>query len=81
MKPKPTPEALALAERIRRWRESANWTQKKLAEMCGVDPTTVCGWEAGKNPGSTIARIAGAFGVDVATFFRRLPEPPVAEAS
>jgi transcriptional regulator with XRE-family HTH domain len=68
---------MAMAERIRRWRESIPMSKATLAQLTGYDPSTITGWEKGCVPGhSAMIRIAGAFGVDLATFFGTLPVAP-----
>lgn len=46
-------------------REAAGMTQRELAEKLGVDASTVCYWEKGKNTPSvkTLMKIAGILGV------------------
>ena len=39
----------AIGENIRQLRKSHNYTQKHLAELLGVKPTTVASWEQGRN--------------------------------
>lgn len=38
-----------IGENIRRLRKSHKYTQKDLAELLGVKPTTVASWEQGRN--------------------------------
>ena len=50
---------------VRRFRESKELTQEKLAERAGLDPTYISGIERGlRNPGiKNVARIAKALGL------------------
>lgn len=58
-KPKPS------KVKIKLYREAAGMTQRELAEKLGVDASTVCYWEKGKNNPSvkTLMKIAGILGV------------------
>jgi transcriptional regulator with XRE-family HTH domain len=42
--------AVGLGSALRRLREARGWTQSDLAELLGVDRTTVIRLEAGRNP-------------------------------
>ena len=75
----------ALGERIRAGREAASLTQEALGEMCGVDRTTVIGWEQGRrHPERRLEDIAVALrvsmdalaGIPAPTTLRAVPPPP-----
>jgi transcriptional regulator with XRE-family HTH domain len=53
---------------VRRAREAKTFTQEKLAERAGLDPTYVSGIERGfRNPGiKNVAKIARALGITTA---------------
>lgn len=40
---------MAIAERIKEYRKQRHYTQKELATLINVKPTTVSGWELGRN--------------------------------
>lgn len=43
----PFPQATALPNQLLRFRQLHGFSQKKLAQMLGVDPTTIGDWERG----------------------------------
>lgn len=51
---------MTLAERIKNARNNMHYTQKDLAELMSVNPTTVSGWELGRNEPSidTLKKLA-----------------------
>ena len=55
----------ALGQNVRRAREAKEFTQEKLAEKAGLDPTYISGIERGlRNPGiKNVARLARALGL------------------
>ena len=55
----------ALGQNVRQTRESKQFTQEKLAEFAGLDPTYFSGIERGlRNPGiKNVAKIAKALGI------------------
>ena len=57
----------ALGQNVRQTRESKQFTQEKLAEFAGLDPTYISGIERGvRNPSLlSIVRVAKALGVTV----------------
>ena len=57
-----------IAQRIKDLRLSKHLTQKELAQLLNVKPTTVSGWELGRNEPSidTLKDLARIFGVSVA---------------
>lgn len=57
----PTPPGRTAAEQLVQHRTRLGWTQKRLAEELGVDPTTLSRWETGERIpwGKYIERIAG----------------------
>ena len=40
---------MSIASRIKQLRTQKNYTQKDLASLLSVKPTTVSGWELGRN--------------------------------
>lgn len=56
-----------IAQRIKDLRLSKHLTQKELAQLLNVKPTTVSGWELGRNEPSidTLKDLARIFGVSV----------------
>lgn len=40
---------MTIAERIKEYRKQHHYTQKELATLINVKPTTVSGWELGRN--------------------------------
>ncbi|NBV23658.1 MAG: XRE family transcriptional regulator [Proteobacteria bacterium] len=66
--PKRDPVLAALGRNLRRWREAQPFTQEKLAERAGLDPTYISGIERGlRNPGiRNVARLAKALGLTTA---------------
>lgn len=56
-----------IAQRIKDLRLSKHLTQKELAQLLNVKPTTVSGWEIGRNEPSidTLKDLARIFGVSV----------------
>lgn len=58
----------ALGQNVRQSRETKQFTQEKLAEFAGLDPTYISGIERGlRNPGiKNVARIAKALGLTTA---------------
>lgn len=54
-----------IAERIKKYRSDRHYTQKELAGLLNVKPTTVSGWELGRNTPSIemIKKLASVFGV------------------
>ncbi|MGJ4063502.1 helix-turn-helix domain-containing protein [Limosilactobacillus mucosae] len=40
---------MSIAERIKEYRKQRHYTQKELATLINVKPTTVSGWELGRN--------------------------------
>ncbi len=62
----PTQRALELlGEEIRRARMARGWTQRRLADYCGVAQSTICRLECGLAPGlrtEAIARVRAALG-------------------
>lgn len=58
----------ALGLNVRRAREAREFTQEKLAEKAGLDPTYISGIERGlRNPGiKNVARLARALGLTTA---------------
>lgn len=56
---------MTLAERIKSARNNMHYTQKDLAELMNVKPTTVSGWELGRNEPSidTLKKLATKLGV------------------
>jgi transcriptional regulator with XRE-family HTH domain len=59
------PVLAALGQNVRKTREAKQFTQEKLAEFSGLDPTYISGIERGqRNPGiKNVARIAKALGL------------------
>lgn len=57
---------MSLASRIKESRKAKHYTQKDLAKLLNVKPTTVSGWELGRNDPSieTLKQIAKFLGVD-----------------
>jgi transcriptional regulator with XRE-family HTH domain len=58
-------------KRLRKLRESREWTQEQAAEACGIGYKLYQLYELGikSNPGLvTLERIAGGFGLDVSEF-------------
>ena len=55
----------ALGQNVRQTREARQFTQEKLAEFAGLDPTYISGIERGvRNPGiKNVAKIAKALGL------------------
>lgn len=58
----------ALGRNVRQAREAKEFTQEKLAEKAGLDPTYISGIERGlRNPGiKNVARLAKALGLTTA---------------
>ena len=58
----------ALGQNVRRARETKHFTQEKLAERAGLDPTYISGIERGlRNPGiKNVAKLAKALGFTTA---------------
>lgn len=56
---------MSIAERIKKYRSDKRYTQKELAALLNVKPTTVSGWELGRNTPSIemIKKLASIFGV------------------
>lgn len=56
---------MSIAERIKKYRNDKHYTQKELADLLNVKPTTVSGWELGRNTPSIemIKKLASIFGV------------------
>ena len=56
---------MSIAERIKKYRSDKHYTQKELADLLNVKPTTVSGWELGRNTPSIemIKKLASIFGV------------------
>jgi len=44
----PNPEPSSVSEKLKAIRRGLGWSQRKLAGVLGVDPTTVGRWEQGK---------------------------------
>jgi len=63
--PKRDPVLAALGRNVRQQREAKAFTQEKLAERAGLDPTYISGIERGlRNPGiKNVARLAKALGL------------------
>lgn len=56
-----------LAEKLKKFRQNKNLTQKELAELSMVPQSTICYIENGKSPRTdTLQKIAKALGVTVA---------------
>ena len=70
--PKRDPVLAALGRNLRRLREAKPFTQEKLAERAGLDPTYISGIERGlRNPGiRNVARLAKALGLTTAQTYR-----------
>lgn len=62
----------ALGQNVRRAREAKEFTQEKLAEKAGLDPTYISGIERGlRNPGiKNVARLARALDITTAELCR-----------
>lgn len=56
---------MSIAERIKKYRSDKRYTQKELAALLNVKPTTVSGWELGRNTPSIemIKKLASIFDV------------------
>lgn len=56
---------MKIADRIKELRKQRHYTQKELAELINVKPTTVSGWELGRNEPSieTIKKLSKILGV------------------
>lgn len=56
---------VALGRNVRRERDARQWTQEKLAELSGLDPTYISDIERGlRNPGiKNVAKLAKALGL------------------
>lgn len=56
---------MSIAGRIKKYRSDKHYTQKELADLLNVKPTTVSGWELGRNTPSIemIKKLASIFGV------------------
>lgn len=67
-----------VGEEVKRLRQAKGWTQEQLAVYAGSSQPTVNLLEAGKrNPSAaTLAKIAGALGVEVGDFFPK-GQPPL----
>jgi DNA-binding transcriptional regulator YiaG len=70
-KSKAVPRYKAIAAKLRAWRDALGpeWTQEKVALICGVVLRTVQSWEQGwRRPGKGVDRylLADAYGVTVA---------------
>lgn len=66
--PKRNGTLAALGLNVRQAREAKDFTQEKLAEKAGLDPTYISGIERGiRNPGiKNVARLAKALGLTTA---------------
>ncbi|HEY9175942.1 MAG TPA: helix-turn-helix transcriptional regulator [Verrucomicrobiae bacterium] len=66
--PKRDPILKSFGLSLRRWRESKDLTQERLAEKAGLDQTYISGIERGlRNPGiKNVARLAKALGLTTA---------------
>lgn len=62
------PTLAALGLNLRRWRETKNLTQERLAEKADLDQTYISGIERGlRNPGiKNVVRLARALGIPTA---------------
>jgi transcriptional regulator with XRE-family HTH domain len=62
----------ALGLNVRKAREAKQFTQEKLAEKAGLDPTYISGIERGlRNPGiKNVARLARALGLSTSELCR-----------
>ena len=71
-----SPEQLALAERIHRWRRARGWTQADLAKACGVSRQTIVSIEKQRyDPSLPLAfQLAEAFGLRVDELFHPVIE-------
>ena len=60
-----------MGEKIRALREAKGLSQKELAEALGVDPSSVCYWESGKNEPTifNLRRLADILGVTPGELF------------
>lgn len=63
--------AMATSDAIKRAREKRELSQAALAELMGVAPSTVAGWELGTHGvrGNRMRRLANALGVSVGELF------------
>jgi len=66
--PKHDPVLAALGRNVRRQRDAKTFTQEKLAEKSGLDPTYISDIERGRrNPGiKNVAKLAKALGLSTA---------------
>lgn len=64
---------------LRELRRQKGWSQRDLARESGVGADTISGIESGRHEArpSTLRKLAGAFGVEVADLLRETPAPKV----
>jgi transcriptional regulator with XRE-family HTH domain len=69
---KPDPVLAALGRNVRRQRDAQRFTQERLAEKSGLDPTYISDIERGlRNPGiKNVARLAKALGLSTSELCR-----------
>ena len=74
---KKNPVLIALGKNARELRERGKWTQERLAERSGLDPSYISGIErAVRNPSvASLARLAKGLGCTVSEICRGIAKP------
>lgn len=69
---------VTIGERIRRWRNSKDWTQDRLAAECGVGKWDISRWERGENSPSyeALEKVVAGLGIMFTEFYSLGEETP-----
>lgn len=72
---RPGPIDVHIGRKLRQYRHSAEMSQPRLAELCGIKPQQIQDYETGENriPASRLYVACKALKIDISLIFKGLP--------